>query len=282
MDFASLMAKTLSKSTPTPPPATTKDTDAAKPTPTFISRREAEEARKAAYIADKQRLEAERQAKQAAKRKREDDLAEEAKAREEKRRRLAEESRQRREEREAEEERARRKRLGLPELLPQDNSKEEVKVEEEEEDDDAPSEEELQSQLRDMGEPVVMFGENRAARWRRLRRLTGKEVDLPIATTLPPVEEKDMKVPTVVPKPEEKKARRWLFRQLASYFNMVLREWERTLAQEGHHDTTAGKQAVSAMLSSKESMKQVGRTHPHHPTLRITNRLAAVPQIRKG
>lgn len=259
------MAKTLSKtSTPTPPPAT-KDAkpDAKSPTPPkFLSRRELEEQRKAAYLAEQKRLEEERQAKAAAKRKREEDAAEEAKAREEKRRRLAEESRKRKEEREAEEERARRKRLGLPELLPENENKQETKADEEDElDDDAPDDEEVKTQLRAVGEPITLYGETRATRLRRFLRVTGKVVEGPIATSLMPVEEKDMKVSEPVPKPEDKKARRWLFRQLASYFNMVLREWERALAKEGHHDTSAGKQAISSLLSSKESMKPVCVLH---------------------
>jgi pre-mRNA-splicing factor 18 len=269
MDFASLMAKTLSKSsTPTPAkdasPTPTPAADSKLPTPPkFISRREAEEARRAAYLAEQQRIEAERQARAAAKRKREEDLAEEAKAREEKRRRLAEESRRRREEREAEEERARRKRLGLPEVPPTEGAKDDTRAGEDDEDQDldpdAPGEEEVRAKLRELGEPVALFGETVAARLRRFRRLTGvvMPAEGPIATTLPPVAEKDMKVPGSVPKAGDRRARRYLYRQLASYFNMVLREWERALAKEGTHDTTAGKQAVSAMLSSKESMKPV-------------------------
>lgn len=257
------MSKTLSKSsTPTPPPKA----DSKSPTPPkFISRREAEEARKAAYIAEQQRIEAERAAKANAKRKREEELAEEAKARDEKRRRLADESRRRREEKEAEEERARRRRLGLPEVPPT-AQKDEANAKEEDEDldneeGDAPSEEEVRAKLRALGEPVALFGETPAVRLKRFRRLTGVVVQPngPVPTTLPPVEEKDMKV-GAVPKPEDKAARRYLYRQLASYFNMVLREWERALAEEGSHDTTAGRQAVSAMLSSKESMKAV--CHP--------------------
>ncbi|KAB5558017.1 Prp18 domain-containing protein [Coniochaeta sp. 2T2.1] len=287
MDFASLMAKTLSKSStpapapaPGPPPAskdtassTTPDTDKS-PTPPppppaaapkFISRREAEEARRAAYLAEQQRIEAERQARQNAKRKREEELAEEAKARELKRQKLAEESRRRREEKEAEEERQRRKRLGLPEVAPTQQTAGPTQEEEwsDSESDSLPTlpDSDVRSKLRDMGEPVVLFGETEAARLKRYHKLTGKVVAAPngpVPTTLPPVQEKDMKVGAVPPL-SDRKARRYLYRQLASYFNMVLREWERALAEEGTHDTTAGKQAVAAMLSSKESMKALFR-----------------------
>ncbi|KAB5570712.1 Prp18 domain-containing protein [Coniochaeta sp. 2T2.1] len=282
MDFASLMAKTLSKSsTPTSAPAAppaSKDTPSTNPdtnksptppppppaAPKFISRREAEEARRAAYLAEQQRIEAERQARQNAKRKREEELAEEAKARELKRQKLAEESRRRREEKEAEEERQRRKRLGLPEVAPAQQQAEPQPEEEWSDSEGAlPTlpDSDVRSKLRDMGEPVVLFGEAEAARLKRYHKLTGKGLvapNGPVPTTLPPVQEKDMKVGAVPPL-SDRKARRYLYRQLASYFNMVLREWERALAEEGTHDTTAGKQAVAAMLSSKESMKALFR-----------------------
>jgi pre-mRNA-splicing factor 18 len=270
------MSKTLSKSSstaiPPPPPSKADSAKSSTPANKFISRREAEEARKAAYLAEQQRIEEERQAKANAKRKREEELADEAKARDEKRRKLAEESRRRREEKEAEEERARRKRLGLPEVpLAAEKAEEAAEEDDDDLDDDdgsravpPPSEEEVRVKLRELGEPVALFGETAPARLKRFRRLTGAAVvnpNGPVPTTLPPVEEKDMKV-GAVPKPEDRKARRYLYRQLASYFNMVLREWERALAEEGSHDTTAGRQAVSAMLSSKESMKAVCHPSP--------------------
>ncbi|KAJ4304361.1 hypothetical protein N0V88_001974 [Collariella sp. IMI 366227] len=187
-----------------------------------------EEARKAAYLAEQHRLEGERAAKLAAKRKREEDAAEEARVREDKKRRLAEESRARREAREAEEERARRKRLGLPELPPPAGG---------------------------------VVWEVYAARLKRYRKVVGGGTVAagPISTTLAPVEEKDMKVPEKAPPVSDKKARRYLFRQLASYFNMVLREWELALAREDNADTFAGQAARSAMISTKETMRPLFR-----------------------
>ncbi|KAL2024410.1 hypothetical protein VTK56DRAFT_8221 [Thermocarpiscus australiensis] len=274
MDFASLLSKEIAKAKstspdPTKPPETQK----------YISRREAEEARKAAYLAEQKRLEEERAAKAAAKRKREEEAAAEARAREEKRRRLAEESRRRREEKEAEEERARRRRLGLPEVPPkadeQVDSSAAAAEEEDEEDEglvqgaegeggDIP-EEELVRKLRGLGEPAVLFGESHAARLSRYRKAArgaaaaSAAATGPIATTLAPVEEKDMKVSGTVPPASDKKARRFLFRQLASYFNMVLREWEAALARENNAETFAGQTARNAMLSSKETMRPLFR-----------------------
>jgi pre-mRNA-splicing factor 18 len=272
MDFASLMSQEIAKSKGSSSSSKPTTTTTASPSstsnqpPKYISRREAEEARRAAYIAEQQALEKERAAKAAAKRKRVVDAAEEARARDEKRQRLAEESRLRRETKEAEEERARRKRLGLPELVaPAPGEGEGGVKEEEEEDEDGEGdveEEELVKKLRELGEPAVLFGESHAARVRRYRRAArGGDVGAtgPIATSLMPVEEKDMKVPDKAPDASDKKARRYLFRQLASYFNMVLREWELALAREDNAETFAGQAAHHAMISSKETMRPLFR-----------------------
>ncbi|KAL2262424.1 hypothetical protein VTK26DRAFT_1374 [Humicola hyalothermophila] len=267
MDFASLMSQELAKAKPKP--ASSSAEAESKPQPKYISRREAEEARKAAYLAEQKRLEEERAAKAAAKRKREEEAAEEARIREEKKRRLAEESRARREAREREEERARRRRLGLPEVpeLAGDKDGEGKKTAAEDAEGadgdvvDIP-EEELIRKLRELGEPAVLFGEGHAARLRRYHKVA-RGLDPaaagPIATTLLPVEEKDMKVPATPPPASDKKARRHLYRQLASYFNMVLREWELALARENNADTFAGQAALRAMQSSKETMRPLFR-----------------------
>jgi pre-mRNA-splicing factor 18 len=137
-------------------------------------------------------------------------------------------------------------------------------VEEEEDEDDEGDipEEELVGKLRGVGEPAVLFGEGHAARVRRYRKAVRSEetgAAGPIATTLAMLEEKDMKVPDTVPPAADKKARRYLFRQLASYFNMVLREWELALAREDNADTFAGQAARHAMVSSKETMRPLFR-----------------------
>jgi len=58
--------------------------------------------------------------------------------------------------------------------------------------------------------------------------------------------------------PKDAQGRRWLFRQLASYFTMVLREWEAAMERE-RRDTLASRQAYSAMAQSKENMKPLFR-----------------------
>jgi len=246
MDFASLMSKAISKSVPQ------KDTNTSTPTTTtqskkYLKRSEVEAQRQADYLLEQQKLEEEKAAKTQQKRKREEDEAEANRVREEKRQRLAEESRKRREEKEAEEDRAMRKRLGLPELV-----KEDV---EEVEKDDIPDEE-LVEKLREMGAPAFLFGESHRQRLRRFRKLGIVMTTGPIPTSLVLVEEKDMKVEKV---PEDEEGKKYLFRQLASYFTMVLAEWERALEKEAR-DTFASKQAYNAMIASKENMTPVSLT----------------------
>jgi len=212
----------------------------------YMKRSEIEAERQAAYVAEQERIEAERIAKLSAKRKREDEEIEANKAREEKRRRLAEESKKRREEQEAEEERKRRKRLGLPELVKEVGEE----VEEDDIEDGA-----LVEELRKMGQPAKLFGESHKQRLRRYRKLGIVMTTGPIPTSLELVEEKDMKVDVM---PKDPKERKFLFRQLASYFTMVLKEWEQALEKE-KRDTFASKAAYNAMVQSKENMTPLFR-----------------------
>lgn len=272
MDFAALMSKEIAKKKGPSATNTTSETkDTAISTAKFARKADAEAARREAYLAEQARLEAERQSKAAAKRKREDDAAAEAKAREEKRRRLAEESRHRKEEKDAEEERARRRRLGLPELPPETHEEEGTPASGDEggdgENDVAKlTDGEITAKLRALGEPASLFGEGRAARVKRLRRLTTAVTKGPIPTTLRLVEESDMKVSDELPAPGDRAARRWLFRQLASYFTMILREWEIALAREHQQQssetgssTAAAKQAYGTMVQCKDTMTPLFR-----------------------
>lgn len=263
------MSKEIAKKKGPTATADSKDTSLSTTTTSKYTRKaDAEAARREAYLAEQKRLEEERQAKAAAKRKREEDAEAEAKAREEKRQRLAEESRRRREEKEREEERMRRKRLGLPDL-PTD-SKEGTPDSDVDEGDDLSklTDDELTARFRTLGEPATLFGETRAGRLRRLRRLTAKMAmtDGPIPTTLALVEEKDMKVAEKIPSASDKVARKWLFRQLASYFTMILSEWEIALAREHHaaangdgEVSTSARQAYNTMVQCKETMTPLFR-----------------------
>jgi pre-mRNA-splicing factor 18 len=253
MDFASLMSAQISKSKSQPAPQSP-----SAPTSKFVKRSELEAQRQAAYIAEQARLEAEREERLAKKRKLEEEEAERNLAREEKKRRLAEESRARREEEEARQEKLRRKRLGLPELPGGSDRKEGTPLEDGEEDI---AEEELLVRLRELNEPALLFGESHAARLRRYRKLTQRALtpkmsDGPIPTTLELVKEAEMKVPDSVPA-KGTKERDFLFRQLASYFTMVLREWELALARREVNvkESYQGKAAYNAMVQSRENMR---------------------------
>ncbi|KOS16946.1 Pre-mRNA-splicing factor 18 [Escovopsis weberi] len=243
MDFAALMNKELSKS----------KKPAGGDTPKKYERRsEIEAERKRQYLADQKALEVEKEAKAEAKRKREEDAAAESALREEKRRRLAEESRRRREEQEWEEEQARRRRLGLPEQIKGGEQDDAANGDEGSEIPEA----QLVAKLRELGQPAVLFGESHAGRLRRYRRSMMVASNHPIPTTLELVDEKDMRVDGALPK--DKEGREWLFRQLASYFTMVLTAYQNAMEEE-KRDTNASKMAYSAMVQTRENMKPLFR-----------------------
>ncbi|TVY52038.1 Pre-mRNA-splicing factor 18 [Lachnellula cervina] len=242
MDFASLMSKEISKARPSKGDSKS----SAEPPKKYMKRADVEAEREAQYHAEQRKLEEEKASKLSQKRKREEDEADANRKREEKRRKLAQESRRRREEQEAEEERVRRKRLGLPELVKETSEEAEV---------DDIADEELVEKLRAMGHPAKLFGESHKQRLRRFRKLGVVMTVGPIPTSLELVEEKDMKVDTV---PKDEEGKKFLFRQLASYFTMVIKEWEEALDKE-KRDTFASKAAYNAMVQSKENMTPLFR-----------------------
>jgi pre-mRNA-splicing factor 18 len=251
MDFAKLMSAQIKKgkeSASSNPPGGQK----------YLKRSEIEAQRQAAYRADLEAEEKARQDREQRKRKAdEEDLVREEE-RQEKRRRLAEESRRIREEEEEAEERKRRKRLGLPDLPAKSkDGEEDTPVPEEEEIPD----DELVEKLRSLNAPARLFGETHKQRLKRYKKRIGAEnlaaimTDGPIPTTLQLVPEKDMKVELPVPKDTGK--RELLFRQLASYFTMVLKEWDVTLARRDVDvkESYQGKQAYAAMVQARENMR---------------------------
>lgn len=262
MDFAALMSKEISKAKgPATPSSASSESEKPKATGKKYARRgEEEAARVAAYNEEQERLRREREERYTQKRKLEEEEADRKREREDKKRRLAEESRKKREEQEAKVERERRKKLGLPEL-PTPSDKDDTPLADAEE--DIPDEE-LTEKLRELNEPILLFGENHNTRLRRYRKLVERAAqpklsDGPIPTTLELVPEIDMKISSTVPK--EKEARHFLARQLASYFNMLLSEWEIALAKRdlSIRESFQGKQAYNAMVQSRENMKPLFR-----------------------
>ncbi|KAL4869823.1 hypothetical protein BDV12DRAFT_196047 [Aspergillus spectabilis] len=266
MDFAALMSKEIAKAKgSTTPSSGPEQPGSSKPAQKKYARRADEEAaRLAAYKEEQARLEKERVERMARKRKFEEEEAERRLEREEKKRRLAEESRKKREEEEVAKERERRKRIGLPELPPTPSEKDETPEKEGEEGEDI-SEDDLTEKLRELGEPIRLFGETHRGRLRRYKKLLERSQDVqkmfdgPIPTTLEPVPEVEMKIPKAVPKDAE--GRKFLLRQLASYFNMVLSEWELALAKRDItvKQSLQGRQAYNAMVQSRENMTPLFR-----------------------
>lgn len=252
MDFASLMSAQISKEK-------TKNTSAGDSSKKYLKRSDVEAQRQAAYLAEQRAQEEARREKLEKKRKLEDEEAARNQEREDKRRRLAEESRIRREMEEEEAERKRRKRLGLPELPPKKRDGEEEETPLPEGEEDIP-EEELVIKLRDLKEPAKLFGETHRQRLRRYWRLVGRDsaptlTDGPIPTILQLVPEADMRINTKLPSDPEK--RKFLFRQLASYFTMVLKEWEVAMAKRSDDVKASfqGKQAQQAMVHARENLR---------------------------
>ncbi|KAH6644721.1 potassium channel regulatory factor [Boeremia exigua] len=251
MDFAKLMSAQINKGKQSASPAASGEKK-------YLKRSEVEAQRRATYRAEQEAEEKAREERLQNKRKADEDEAARETERQEKRRRLAEESRRIREEEEEAEERKRRKRLGLPDLPPKNQVGEDSTAVPEEEDI---TEETLIEKLRASNEPARLFGETHKQRLKRYKKRIGAEslaaimTDGPIPTTLQLVPEKDMKVEVHVPK--EAEARKFLFRQLASYFTMVLKEWDVTLARRDGDvkESYQGKQAYAAMVQARENMR---------------------------
>ncbi|CBX94201.1 hypothetical protein IAQ61_005331 [Plenodomus lingam] len=253
MDFAKLMSAHIKKG---------KDT-AAPEQPTekkYLKRSEIEAQRQAQYLAEQEAADKARRERLEKKRKAEEAEEEREAARREKRQRLAEESRRLRDEEQEAEERKRRKRLGLPDLPPKKkvgNEEDGTPVPEEED----MNEEELKAKLRALDEPAVLFGETHKQRLKRYKKRVGADslaaimTDGPIPTTLRLVPGKDMIIDPKLPKDKEGKG--FLFRQLASYFTMVLQEWDATLAGRDPEvkESYQGKQAYAAMVQARENLR---------------------------
>lgn len=254
MDFAKLMSAQIKKGKDTSTPSNSNASEKK-----YLKRSEVEAQRQAAYQAEQDAAERARREKSEKKRKAEEEEEEREAERRDKRRRFAEESRRIREEEEEAEESRRRRRLGLPDLPPKkkDGEEDSTSIPENEDIED----EDLVAKLRALDEPARIFGETHKQRLRRYKKRVGADnlaaimTDGPIPTTLQLVPEKEMKVVLQVPKDAD--GRLFLFRQLASYFTMVLKEWEVTLARRDQDvkDSYQGKQAYAAMVQARENMR---------------------------
>lgn len=225
----------------------------------YQKRSEIEAQRQADYQREQEELERARLERLDKKRKRDDEEAEKKATREEKRKKLAEESRRIREEEEEKEEAARRKRLGLPELIKDQPSTTDPTLEEIPDD-------ELKTKLHALSEPRTLFGETHADRLCRYHALVTQSLTPPVVwttgpipTTLTLLPEAEMKVPSTVP--TDPSAQTHLYRQLASYFDLVLSSWARALAQRAPEvkTSTTGKQAQQNFTLACDNLRPLFR-----------------------
>ena len=242
MDFKSLMSSQISKSKA----PTTSTTSTSK----YQRRADLEAQRQATYAAEQAQIQSEREERATKKRKLEEEDAEKNAEREAKLQRLAAESKIRREERERDEEKARRTRLGLPGLI---ESTDETTRNEAAEDEQEIEDDELRVKLRDLKEPITLYSETHTGRLKRYYKLTRPTQQLstgPIPTTLSLVEEKDMLLPSPLP-PQGTPEHTLLYRQLASYFTLLLSEWSRDLSSRSPEvkDSSTGRAALQSHLN---------------------------------
>ena len=254
MDFASLMSAAISKdrSPASPVPPTESSTK-------YLKRAEIEAQRQQAYLDEQAAIQREREAKLSKKRKLEEEDAVRNTERDEKRSRLAEESKIRREDEEARKERGRRKRLGLPDLPDPTTEDADTGSQVPPSEADIPAST-LHLKLRALNEPAILFAETHPQRLHRYRTLTAilppkpTLTTGPIPTTLTLVPEPDMAVPATIP--ASPAAKSLLYRQLASYFTLLLTEWAHALAARPATVQTSsqGKVAHNAMTQSLTAM----------------------------
>ena len=271
MDFASLMKSQIAAAKP-----------AEEDGPKYLKRSEVEAQREAEYRREQEKAEQARLERLALKRKREEEEGDRTRLREEKRKKLAEQARKIQDEEAWVEENARRKRLGLAELPKR------------QQDEDRPNdlaneqgdldEDELLVKLKELAEPRKLFGESHTDRLRRYRKLLAKAAEPkftngPIPTNLELLPEVEMKVPAKAPSDEQ--GRTYLFRQIASYFDMVLTEWQHALARrpQAVKESFTGKQALNNHLMAKDNLRTLFRRLETqdmppdllHPTLEIVH-----------
>ncbi|KAJ9616548.1 hypothetical protein H2200_000267 [Cladophialophora chaetospira] len=262
MDFKALMSAQIAKSKPkaTSPLSKSPTPDSISANNKYLRRAELEAARQAEYLASQEKTQAEREERAVKKRKLEEEEEDKIARREEKLRRLAEDSKRRREEEEREEERKRRKRLGLPDLPAQKVLEDGTAAEDEAQGvtGEEIADDELRTKLRDLDEPASLFDEDHAARLKRYYTLTRQKAltaskkltNGPIPTTLEPIPEKDLLLPSTTPTPGTPE-HTFLYRQIASYFTLLLTEWGRALNDRTQEvkQSSSGKQAHQAYLT---------------------------------
>lgn len=239
MDFASILGAEISKNKKRKTASSDDNSTPSSSAPKkYLKRSEIEAQRQRDYLAEQARLESERAAKAAEKRRREEEAAAEVERQKQKRLELAEARR------------ARQVALNPDAAAGEEgrDGKEDEKVEGGEE----ITNEEAVRRLRELGEPTRLFGETDQGRVKRLRRIEKrKAAEAVIALPELPEEEMMLDLADVERDPVK------IYRQLDSWFKLVLREWKRALHNrpDSVKESLQGRKAADAMRQADEYMK---------------------------
>ncbi|KAH8145938.1 uncharacterized protein LAJ45_10080 [Morchella importuna] len=231
MDFASILAREISKKRKTPPTTTTTDSPSspAPPPPQkkYLKRSEVESQRRAAYEAQQSALETHRAAKAAQKRAAEEAEFQRREATKAKAKALAD---------------ARRAKAD------EEKAKNAPAVEEPPEEAQEMTDEDAVAALRELGEPARVFGESAAGRVRRLKRCLAAAEARRVASA-PALTAEEMVLDMKDVGVDDAK----VYRQLSGWFALVLREWELALEArpEAVKESFQGKAAARSMQQAK-------------------------------
>ncbi|KAJ6256076.1 Pre-mRNA-splicing factor [Drechslerella dactyloides] len=256
--FASILSAEMAKkkSVTKPADSTASEKSASKEdtpaTSKYLRRADVEKARQEQYRAEQARLEAERTERALKKRKAEEEAAAERERVLEKRQRLREEKQRAAQEAEA----ARRAQETAAGANGDDDAKDSQSAA------DQMDVEAAIQKLRDLQEPITLFGETHAQRLRRIHRLThgggGSSPGTPRRTPSPP----PLSGGELIVDPKNVASDpTYVRRQLLGWFQLVISEWQVMLAgrDEDLKESYQGKQATVAMTQAIENLQPLFR-----------------------
>ncbi|EGX46689.1 hypothetical protein AOL_s00097g593 [Orbilia oligospora ATCC 24927] len=252
--FASILsAEMAKKKSATAPKSTSTDSTAATNSDgtsknggsKYVRRADIEKARQEQYLADQARLESERAERTLKKRKADEEAAAERERQLEKRQRLRDEKEKARLQKEREEEEERKRKLREKTGVTGDTDEDD----ESKKDGTGPMDESAAvRKLRELNEPIRLFGESNAQRMKRIHRLTGVRKATP-----PPLSGGELLIdPQNVAKDPS-----YVCRQLLGWFRLVVSEWQIALEgrEEALRESYQGRQATTAMTQAIENLQ---------------------------
>jgi len=234
-------------------------------TPKYLKRADLEKQRQDEYLASQARLEAERAERAAKKRKAEDEASLAHERSLEKKRRIREEkdkAKQEAEEQEAEErkikERLAKANSGIADDTDANN--------ESKPDIENMDEETLRARLRELSQPVRLFGESHLQRLKRFHNLLHPE-SLQNSNSTSHQSSRPASPPPLtggqllINPADVSKDPTLVYRQLLGWFNLVLSEWSKALSERSIEikESYQGKQATGAMKQAVEYMEPLFR-----------------------